>query len=58
MIQILEKYKKWKIDHPDEDYQCDEIFEFIESRGDLYEVMEFALKAAEYFDKNNLKDVV
>ena len=43
---IIQRYKSWKAEHPDEDYQYDEIHEFITglSRGELCEVFESLLK--------------
>ncbi len=42
MNEIIKAYKEWKTEHPDEDYQYDEIHNFMASigRGGQYEVME------------------
>jgi hypothetical protein len=42
MKTLKEQYKEWKLENPDKDYQCDEIYEFLArfSRGDVYEIME------------------
>lgn len=42
------KYKKWKEQNPDEDYQYDEIMDFVASisRGDVLDVFEYALEKA------------
>jgi hypothetical protein len=41
--EIVENYKKWKSDHPNEDYQIDEINEFYSKldRSDKVQIMEF-----------------
>ena len=41
-MNIIEKFRAWKTQHPDEDYQLDEIHEFANSldRGELLEVFE------------------
>ena len=43
-MQIVKDYIQWKLDHPDEDYQYDEIHGFLEdySRGELQGLLEFA----------------
>jgi hypothetical protein len=50
MEKIVEKYRKWKEEHPEEDYQTDEIFEFANSlgRGDLVSVFEYLDDLIEY----------
>lgn len=47
-ISIAQKYARWKEKHPNEDYQYDEIMEFVSSltRGDMVDVMEFLLRFA------------
>ena len=46
MEQIINQYKKWKLENPDEDYQYDCINEFFDDlgRGDLQTIMDFAEK--------------
>ncbi len=53
-MQILNKYKEWKEENPDEGFQYDEISEFLDaqSRGDLQGLLEYAL---EKFEKGNPK---
>jgi hypothetical protein len=53
MKQIIEKFRAWKLKHPDEDYQLDEIQEFVSSldRGELLEVFE-ALESKGVEDDN------
>lgn len=43
-MKIVEEYKQWKLDNPDEGYQYDEIREFLANydRGDLQSLLEFA----------------
>lgn len=53
-MTIIKDYIKWKLDNPDEDYQYDEIHEFLSDydRGSLQGLLEFA---EEYYKKlNNL----
>lgn len=42
---VIEKYRKWKEAHPNEDYQYDEIHEFLTdlTRGEILDLMEWAL---------------
>ena len=45
MEYIIAIYKKWKQEHPDEDYQYDSIFEFVNAKlggGDLLSLLNFA----------------
>lgn len=44
MLKTIEKFRKWKEEHPDEDYQYDEIFDFVDgelSRGELLSTFEW-----------------
>lgn len=43
MRAIVNQYKQWKQEHPDPDYQYDEMHDFIAqlSRGDLQDVFEY-----------------
>lgn len=52
MNKIVEKYKKWKAEYPDEDYQYDQIFEFMAglSRGEMQDVFEFIEKQQGLFE--------
>lgn len=42
MNQIIEDFKKWKEKHPDEDYQYDEVHNFLSnySRGEIISFLE------------------
>ena len=44
MEEIINQYKKWKLENPDEDYQYDCITDFLDEfgRGDLLTIMDFA----------------
>ena len=45
MQEIIKKYRKWKKENPDPDYQYDMIHDFFDgelSRGDLQSLAEFA----------------
>lgn len=46
MDYIVLRYLEWKKKHPDEDYQCDEILEFVNSlgRGEIFTVFEYLAK--------------
>ncbi len=52
-MKLLEDYKQWKLDNPDEGYQYDEIHEFFAThgRGDLQDLLEIALEYKEKADK-------
>ena len=45
--EVIKKYQEWKKQHPDEDYQYDEIHEFFAnlSRGEMLSFMEWVLNA-------------
>lgn len=47
MEEIASKYLQWKEDNPDEDFQYDEIHNFVAqlSRGDQQDIMEFVLES-------------
>lgn len=49
MYEVIQKFRAWKKEHPDEDYQYDEIHEFIAklSRGEL---LSFFDSVMEFFD--------
>lgn len=53
MDAIIKAYKKWKVEHPEEDYQYDCINEFFDNfgRGDLLDLIEFA---EQQYDKMQL----
>ena len=47
MKDIVDKYLKWKKEYPDEDYQYDEICEFMTdyySRSELLIIMDYLVK--------------
>jgi len=46
MKQIVEEYRKWKEEHPDEDYQYDETWSWLSDlgRGNCVELMEWVNK--------------
>lgn len=48
-MDVVKKYKEWKSAHPDEDYQYDEIHDFISdlTRGDLVYVFEALSRISE-----------
>lgn len=61
-MEIINDYIKWKLDNPDEDYQYDEIHNFLGnySRSSLQGLLELCLKlknavgfSEEYFDRNS-----
>ncbi len=43
---LILKFKKWKKENPDEDYQYDEIFEFVDSlsRGDVISFLDLIVE--------------
>ena len=44
MREIIQKWKAWKKEHPDKDYQYDEIYNFVDgelSRGELVRILDF-----------------
>jgi len=53
MEKIIDKFVSWQKEHPDEDYQCDEIFEFANSlgRGDMLMVFEYLVSSHHQDDK-------
>lgn len=52
-MKLLEDYKQWKLDNPDEGYQYDQIHEFFaeHGRGDIQTLLETALEYKEKADK-------
>ena len=45
MKRLIRKYKNWKSQYPDKDYQYDEIFDFVDgelSRGEMVSLLEYA----------------
>ena len=49
MDKIIKKFKGWKVNHPDKDYQYYDIHDFVYelSRGELLEVFEHIEKITE-----------
>jgi len=59
-MKLLEDYKQWKLDNPDEGYQYDQIHEFFaeHGRGDMQDLLEVALELkvkADRWDKLDAK---
>ena len=54
MNKIIEKFIEWKQKHPNEDYQLDQIYDFVVSldRGELLEVFETLEKAYKRGENN------
>lgn len=51
--EVIDQFKKWKNDNPDEDWQYDEIFEFINnfSRGEMIHFMNWVVKLTDQIEK-------